>query len=216
MEKNKVDMLEEIEQDLIVTPSEKEPELKEFEKLLLEERDRRDLDKALTLIKAGCFYEVENEPALDFNNLEPVPMKRKLKGLYDLYRNKETHDLLYVSPLVEDISEDGKKNVKPYGYKVLYIESMDAETYQMVVKAAKNNIKNGVARAYKFAFILYFAIIAITLANMVYIFINTLESGILAALASIIFNNATYLVGILIATILLVPMMIKYKKYKAE
>lgn len=214
MQKNNVEMLEEIEKDLEVS-TEETPELKEYEKLLLEERDRRDLEKAKSLIDAGCFSIVENEPTLDMSKLEYVPSKRKFKGLYDLYRNVETHELLYVSPLVEDINED-KKNIKPYGYKVLYIESMDAETYEMVIKAAKNNIKNSVSKVYKLAFILYFTILAITLFNVVYIFINTLSTGILAAFAAIIYNCDAYLVGMLIATILLVPMMIKYKKYKVE
>lgn len=217
MEQNNVEMLEEIEQDLAVAKEDIKPELKEYEKLLLEEKDRKDLEKALGLIGAGCFSEVENEPTLDFNKLELVPAKRKLKGLYDLYRNKETGDLLYVSALIEDNKgEDNVKEVKPYGYKVLYIESMDDATYELVMKAAKNNIKNGVSRTYKAAFVLYFVMIALTVVNMIYIFIQTLESGVLTALASIVYNCGIYFVGILLATILLVPVMIRYKKYKAE
>lgn len=217
MEQNNFELLEEIEQDLVVAEEDKKPELKEYEKLLLEERDRKDLEKALNLINAGCFSIVENEPKLDFNNLELVPAKKKLKGLYDLYRNKETGDLLYASPLVEDNKgEDDVKEVKPYGYKVLYIESMDDETYALVLKAAKNNIKNGVSRMYKAAFVLYFVLMALTVINMIYIFIQTLESGVMTALASIIYNCGIYFVGILLATILLVPAMIRYKKYKAE
>ena len=53
MEQNQFDLMEEPEQDLVYE-GKPEPELKEYEKLLIAERNRKDYEKAVSLVKAGC------------------------------------------------------------------------------------------------------------------------------------------------------------------
>ncbi len=216
MEQNQFDLLEEVEKDIEVK-SEGKPELKEYEKLLLTERNRKDFEKAINLIKFGCF-EQKQETSIAFDALEIIPLKKKYKGLYQLYRNIETMQLLFICPLIEDNKGDvdERKDLKPYGYDVIYIEAMDNETYQMVSRAAKNNISNAVSIAYKTSVILYFTHIVLTVAYFIYNIIAQASSGFVNALFSSFFYSATYFVGILIATPLLVLIMIRYKKYKAE
>lgn len=216
MEQNQFDLLDEVEKDIEVKPEGK-PELKEYEKLLLAERNRNDFEKAKNLIKFGCF-EQKQETSFDFADLEIIPLKKKYKGLYQLYRNTDTMQLMFVCPLVEDNKGDAgeRRDLKPYGYDVIYLEVMDSETYHMVSKAAKNNIRNAVSVAYKTSIVLYFVHIAITVAYFIYNIFAQLSSGFVTALFSAFFYSATYFLGILIATPLLFLIMIKYKKYKAE
>jgi len=54
--------------------------------------------------------------------------------------------------------------------------------------------------------------VALTIVNMIYIFIQTLSQGVLTALASIVYNCGIYFVGILLATILLVPVIYYFPK----
>lgn len=216
MEQNNFELLEEVEQDIPAAPAEK-VELKEYEKLLLAERDRKDNEKALSLIKFGCFEQKE-EAVLDFNSLELVSTSKKFKGLYSLYRNLETMQLLFVCPLVENNKGDAdeRKDMKPYAYDVIYLEAMDNETFEMVAKAAKNNLRTKVSFVYKASIVMYFIYIALVVVNSIYIFFQTISSGVLAALTSVLYNEDVYFTGLIISTILLVLAMIKYKKYKAE
>ena len=214
MEQNQFEMLEEVDKDLQVevTP---EPELKEYEKLLLEERNRKDFERAKNLVKAGCFDQ-KAEKTLDFSKLEKVETKKQYKGLYDLYRNIETMQLMLVCPLVEK-GDDDKKEMKPYGYDVIYIELMDNETYDMVMKAARNNLTNSVTVLYKASFVCFFIFLAITLFVFVYNFIALASSGtVLNAIASAFFYSATYLGVDCILLALLTLVSIKYKKYKNQ
>lgn len=216
MEQNNFELLDEIEQDIPAQPAEK-PELKEYEKLLLAERDRKDYEKALSLIKFGCFEQKE-EATLDFNTLELVSTPKKFKGLYSLYRNMDTMQLMFVCPLVENNKGDvdERKDMKPYAYDVIYLEAMDNETFEMVSKAAKNNLRTAVSFAYKTSIVMYFIYIALVVVNSIYIFFQTISSGVVAALTSVLYNEDVYFAGLLISTILLVLAMIKYRKYKAE
>ena len=137
MEKNNVEELLEQEMDLVVETS--EPQMKEFEKLLIAERDRKDYQKAINLIKFGCFTQTEKE-AIDFNELTKVNAK-KFKGHYELYRHNETFDLYYIAELVEDNKGDvdERTDLKPYAYDVIEIESMDEETYNPIHNICKLN-----------------------------------------------------------------------------
>ena len=213
MEQNQFEMLEEVDKDL-QTEVKPEPELKEYEKLLLEERDRKDLERAKNLVKAGCF-EQKAEKKLDFSKLEKVEAKKLYKGLYDLYRNIETLQLMFVCPLVEK-GDDENKKVTPYGYDVLYVELMDNETYDMVMHAAKNNLTNSVTVLYRSSFVCFFVFLAITLFVFLYNFIVLANGGVLNALASAFFYSATYLGVDCILLGLLTLVSIKYKKYKSQ
>ncbi len=218
MEQNQFDLLNEIEKDIEVKEEPKK-ELKEYEKLLLLERNRKDYNKALNLIKFGCF-EQKQEATIDFNVLERITYKKKYKGLYELYRNVDTMQLQFICPLVEDNKGDvdERKDLKPYAYDVIFLEIMDNETYEMVSKAAKNNIHNIVGFAYVSSFVLYFAHIIITLSMFIYNLIanSTQKVSFLNNLLSSVSSVVVYFISIIIAAPLLVLMMIKYRKYKAE
>ena len=216
MEENKFDILEEVEQDIVVNNEELKRELKEYEKLLLAEANRKTVEKSLNLIKFGCFTQ-KQENQVDFNTLESIPMKKKYKGLYQLYRNLDTLELLFICPLIENNkgSEDERKDLKPYGYDVIYLDQMDDETYQMVVKAAKNTMRTTVSVLYKASFVMYFTYAVITLAFFIYNLV--VQTGDFATiLFSTFYVTASFFVGLVIVTTLLALLSIKYKKYKEQ
>lgn len=216
MEQNKFELLDEIEADIDHQPDTK-PELKEYEKLLLAERNRRDHEKAIRLIKYGCF-EQKTETTIDYSLLELIPTK-KYKGVYTLYRNIETMQLIFVCPLIEDNKGDTteRKDLKPYAYDMIYIELMDNETYLMVSKAARNNLKNALTIGYKTSIILYFVSIVLFLFCYFYYVAETVASqNFFTALIASLGYWQVFFIGIVIATPLLVLLILKYKKYKEE
>ena len=142
MEQNKFEGLEEVEVSEVKTEDEVQS-LKEYEKLLLAERDREDNEKALNLIKFGCFSQKE-ETTVDFSKLEKITTPKKYRGLYTLYRNLDNMQLLFIAELIENNKgdEDERKDLKPYAYDVIYLETMDEETYEAVCHAGKNNVSS--------------------------------------------------------------------------
>ncbi len=221
MEQNTFELLEEVEKDIVEMPT--EPQLKEYEKLLLDERDRKDVEKALNLVKFGCFFQdVKNE--LNFNELEQIKMAKKYRGRFDLYRNKDTLELLLVCPLVEDNKGDAdeRKDLKPYAYDVIAIEQMDNEAYVMVCKAAKNNLKSSVRLAYRFSIVFYIINVVVAACIVLYNIFQGIGNGVedFKAFINLIFStfyySGTYITGVLVASPLIALMMIKYKKYKDQ
>lgn len=216
MEQNQFDLMEEPEQDLIYD-TKPEPELKEFEKLLIAERNRKDYEKAVTLVKAGCLKQTEVKGAYDFSKLEKIDTKKKFKGIYTLYRHVETMQLYFICPLVENNKGDdsAKQDVKPYGYDVVELELMDDQTYEQVIKAANNNIHPVAGKFYVTAWVLYFVYIALFVMNYIAVLISLIDGGTGAiSPLSALFQNSVYFLGLIIATPLLVLMKIKYDKYK--
>lgn len=215
MEQNNIETLEPVEVEEKVFND--KPELKEYEKLLIEEANRCDYEKAVSLIKYGCF-EQKKENEVDFSDYEAIPTKKKFKGLYDLYRNVKTMELVFICPLVENNKGDVDENkaMAPYAYDMIIVEAMDDETYQMVCKAAKNNISNKVKVLYFASFICYFVFIGLTLINLVNMLILTADSNFQSILATVFDYCGVYFLGILLATPLLVLISIKYRKYKEQ
>ena len=220
MEKNNVEGLEEIEKDLVCENT--EPKVMEYEKLLIAERDRKDYQKAINLIKFGCFEQVE-ETSVDFERLTKVNAK-KFKNNYELYRDNETFDLFYIAELVEDNKGDvdERKDLKPYAYDVIKIESMDEETYQHVYKAAKHNLSSLPDFFIKVANIMYWVMIAVTVIIFAYVLIEGLKDQeitielIVSQLLNCIYTIMTLIGSIAVATPLMVLANIKYNSYKAE
>lgn len=221
MEQNTFELLNEVEKDIVEVPT--EPQLKEYEKLLMDERDRKDLEKAKNLVSFGCFaQETKNE--INFNELEQIKMDKKYKGRFDLFRNKDSLELFFICPLVEDNKGDvdERKDLKPYAYDVIAVEQMDNEAYQMVCKAAKNNLKSGVRFAYKSSLVLYFVNVVISISLLLFNFFQGIGNGVetFKAFMSLIFSSlyysSSFLVGVIVSTPLIVLMMIKYKKYKDQ
>ena len=216
MEQNKFELLEEVEQDIVVDPNEI-PQMKEYEKLLLAERNRKELEVATNLIKFGCF-EQKQETTVDFTTLEKIPAKKKYKGLYDLYRNTATDELLFICPLVENNKGDAEENtdMKPYGYDVIYLESMSDDVYKKVCKAAKNNLTNLVSVLYTTAWVLYFIFIAFFLYQFTYILVTVSVQGLWTTLVTVTQNCDIYLGLTIIIGILLSIFNMKLKKYKEQ
>ena len=215
MEQNKFEGLDEVEVS-DVKPEEEVKGLKEYEKLLLAERDREDYEKALNLIKFGCFEQKE-VTNVDFSKLEKISTPKKYKGLYALYRNLDTMQLEFIAELIENNkgAEDERKDLKPYAYDVIYLEQMDGETYQAVCHAGKNNISSSISVLYKSAFICFFVLIAFGLYCFTYNLIS-LSGNFFDRLALGLYYAAPFFVGVFILLPLLVLTSIKYKKYKDQ
>ncbi len=175
----------------------------EYEKLLSEERDRADNEKARNLVKFGCFNQ-KQESKLDFTKFQKIAQKKKFKGVYDLYRNLDTMELTFIAPLVEQ--KENANKMAPYAYDVITLEYMDNETYEAVCHAAKNNISSFVSVLYKATYISYCVFALFSVFIFLYKWIG--EN----------FSTALLLGGPLLGfTVLALPilvlMTIKYKKY---
>ena len=178
----------------------------EYEKLLAEERDRADNEKARNLVKFGCFSQ-KQESKLDFTKYEKIAQKKKFKGVYDLYRNLETMELVFIAPLVEQ--KENANKMAPYAYDVITLEYMDNETYEAVCHAAKNNLSNPISILYKASFIVYFVYVLFTLGVTIY---NMIDSNFATAM----FACGALIAGAIIVLPLLALLAIKYKNYKAK
>ena len=217
MESLKVEELEEVEKDDFVPEKEEKPA--EYELLLLAENNRQAYEKAVNLVKFGCFKQ-EEIAEIDFNKYEKIEGK-KYKGLYDLYRNVETMELVFICPLVEANKADleNTKELAPYAYDCIITNAMDEETYQMVCVAAKNNLHGVTRTLYITAYVLYFVLIASAIITYLWGFIYTMDSAATQTfnvrLSVSVINAAYYsgalFAGVVIATPLLVLMRIKYK-----
>ncbi|MBQ9900641.1 MAG: hypothetical protein IJM36_05900 [Acholeplasmatales bacterium] len=216
MEQNQFEGLEEVEM-AEVKNEEEVSNLKEYEKLLLAERDREDYDKALTLIKFGCFSQKE-ETTVDYTKLEKVSSK-KYKGLYTLYRDLEKMQLLFIAELVENNKgdEDERKDLKPYAYDVIYLEAMDEETYKAVVHAGRNNVSTYIS---KLVIVADIAEILITVLAVIALIgsaiVGSSSYSGFSLVVYMLINSATFLVGAALGAALLVLMHIRFNKYKAQ
>lgn len=184
--------------------------MKEYEKLLLEDIKRKENQKALTEIKLGLFEQKE-ESEFDFSNYTNMTYGKKYKGLYDLYQNNETYELVLVCPLIENNKNDynERKDLKPYAYDVIYLEYLDEEAYTLVKQAAVHEKSKGIDILYYASIAFYFAFLALNLAAIIYMI--TLETE---------FLQFAYILGPLwgtlaILTLLLPILMMKYRKFKA-
>lgn len=215
MENNTFDELEpvEVEKEVMETKN----ELKEYEKLLLAEANRKLREKAETLVGIGCF-EQKQETIIDFNEYDHINYGNKYRGRYSLYQNKDTMDLVFICPLVENNKgdEDENKSMKPYAYDCIFIESMDDETYEAVCSAAKNNLSSSVKVLYRASFITFFVMLAITLFLFVYYLISASSNGFMVAFTNSLYYTSTYFAIDVIMLPILVLVSIKYKKYKDQ
>jgi len=213
MENNTFEGLEELEQ---INVDFKAPsDLKEYEKLLIAERNRVQFEQASNLVRLGCFNQKE-ETELDFTQLTKISADKKLKGKYDLYQNIKTLETVFVCPLVEEDKEEGSH--KAYAYDCLYVEKMDQETYEQVVKAGDNNLVTLPGVLYKASLICYGILLAITLFVIIYNFIaygdssNDYSFGYI--LNAVFGNSAIYLAADVVILPLLVLATIKRRDSK--
>lgn len=215
MEQNQFEGLDEVEQEEVKLNL--EPELKEYEKLLLAEQERQLVDKARNLLNYGCFQQKE-ETVLDFKILSRLNTK-KYKGKYDLYQNIETGDLIWICPLIEASDDDDKEKVKkPYAYDCVIIDKMDEETYQEVIKAANHNLTNLASVCYKAGIIGYIVLLVFTLIVFINNLISFFDNGYVffSAIASSINSTGVYFGFDVAIAFILVLVSIRYKKFKNQ
>ena len=106
--------------------------------------------------------------------------------------------------------------MKPYAYDCIYIETMDEETYQMVCKAAKNNISNKITFLYRTSFIVYFILLAITAFVVIFNLIQYGNTGFWNCIGLTCFYSASFISATVFTLPLLVLISIKYKSYKEQ
>ena len=185
--------------------------MKEFEKLLFEDFKRQECEKALLEVELGLFEQKE-ESTFDLTAYTMMSSK-KYKRLYDLYRHNETGCLVYVCPLVENNegAEDERKDMAPYAYDVLYLEYLDAETYEKVKKAGIHETSH-VPTLYVASWVAYFLLIALNIGVLLYTIIMSTP-----------FEMTTYMLvagailgSLVVSTCLLTLVSIKYHNYKAR
>lgn len=172
---------------------------KEFEKILIRERNRKLNMKAQNLIKLGCFDQ-HDEKTVDFSRLDKITYDKPYKKLYDLYMDKEGN-LFYIFGKTEGESS------KPYAYDVIAIETVTDEEYKELYKANTYEGAGFIRGLFVTAFSLWVLSITISLS----IFIYYIASGekfidILVSCISFIF-----FIGILTCTLAITS--VSYRKY---
>lgn len=194
-----------------ITEEVEEKPLKEYQKLLFADTQRKEFYKAIDEVKLGLFTQKE-ETTFDFSNYTLMTYQKKYKGLYDLYQHNETMELVFVCPLIENNKGDEheRKDLKPYAYDVLYLEYLDAEAYDLVKKAAIHENSKGIDCLYYSSIALYFAFL---LFNIITIVLLVTEKN---TFLNIVLICGSLWVGQLLMTIALPIVMIQYRKYKAR
>jgi hypothetical protein len=219
MEQNQFDGLEDIETQTI-KPEDEIVHQKEYEKLLKLEEDRKNFEAASNLVKFGCFEQKEVLPQdLNFAKLEKSSYEKKYNASYDLYKDLETGQLLFILPLVENNQGDSNedKSMKPYAYDVLFVEQMSEETYEKVLKAGRNNL-NSFA---KFLLVSSYVFAITNIVLSIFVFFGALiyqttttSSSVFASILTAFMYAAPLFAGVVISIPLVCVAYIQFKKYK--
>lgn len=183
---------------------------KEYEKLLFEDTKRKETEKALTEVKLGLFEQKE-VITLDFSKYTLMTYGKKFKGLYDLYQDNETLELLYVCPLIENNKGDEheRKDLKPYAYDVLFLEFLDEEAYTLVRQAAVHEKSKLIDVFYYSAIVFYFVLLLLNVSTIVYCVIMGTE------FIQFLFICGSLWAGQAIFTALLPILLMQYRRFKA-
>ncbi|MDE6408070.1 MAG: hypothetical protein K2K48_06950 [Anaeroplasmataceae bacterium] len=184
--------------------------MKEYEKLLFEDTKRKETQKALTEIKLGLFEQKEEE-TFDFSLYTKMTYGKKFKGLYDLYQNNETLELVMVCPLIENNKGDynERKDLTPYAYDCIYIEYLDEEGYALVKQAAVHEKSIFIDVLYYASISLYFIYLALTLGLSIYFLVVQSLENVLILCGALWGPLALF-------TALLPILCIQYRKFKAQ
>lgn len=172
---------------------------KEYEKILIKERNRELNMKAQNLVKLGCFDQRE-ETNIDFSLLDKVTYGSMYRKIYDLYMDKDGN-LFYIFGKIEG------ENAKPYAYDVIAIETVSDEDYKKLYKAHSFEGAGFVKGLYIAALVMWITIIAISASIFIYYLVQGLKFfDIIIALVSLIFNVA-------VLTCCLAITNVTYRKY---
>lgn len=185
--------------------------MKEFEKIILEDEKRKLMIKAIDEIKLGLFEQKE-ETSFDYTLYNKMTYNKKYKGLYDLYQNKETNELLMVCPLVENNKDDynERKDLVPYAYDILYLEYLDDETYNTVKKATVHEKTKLIDIFHVIAIVFYFIYTLLTIGFTLYYIVTS------KSLTDTILIFGTLWAGLGVYTALLPILLMRYRQFKAE
>lgn len=185
--------------------------MKEYQKLLYQDMKRQQNEKARVLVKLGLFEQKEEE-TFDASNYDLITYGKKYRGLYDLYQNKETLEMVYVCPLIEDNKgEEGVQNtMTPYAYDCIYLELLDGEEFALVKQAAKHENTLFIDILYYAAIVLYLALLVFTIISIIAISIT--KTG----LVNVLLICGSIISGTVLASIFLPLLIIKYRGFKAE
>ncbi|MCM1131591.1 MAG: hypothetical protein NC310_08655 [Roseburia sp.] len=184
--------------------------MKEYEKLLFEDTKRKETLKAITEIKLGLFEQKEEEN-FDFSLYTKITYDKKYKGLYDLYQNNETLELVMVCPLLENNKNDynERKDLTPYAYDCIYLEYLDEEAYALVKQAAVHEKSRFIDVLYYAAIVLYFIYLAVTLGMTIYYLIEQSLENVLILCGALWGPLGLF-------TAILPMLLIQYRKFKAQ
>ena len=184
--------------------------MKEFEKLLLEENKRKETEKALREIQLGLFEQKKEEafPLQDYTLM--TYENKKYKGLYDLYCHNENKTFCYVCPLTENDKEDETKDIPPYAYDVIYLESLTDEQYEQVKAAAVHENSKWIDIFFKTSVVLYIVMLLVTIILLISVSISQRAFvSVMLVMGPIISMQVLY-------TVLLPILMILYRNYKGN
>lgn len=185
----------------------------EYQKLLLEERNRSLGEKARNLVKFGCFSQ-KQETKVDFAKYEKILQNKKFKGTYDLYLDLKTMELVFIAPLVEN--KEGEAAKAPYAYDLIITEAMDDESYKQVCHAAKNNLRTVAGVLHKASFIAYFAYAAVEIYLFIYHLVTSTSTSILDVIAGAFYATSAHIAALVLIIPVLLIAHILYKNYQEK
>lgn len=175
--------------------------MKEYEKLLQQEENRLNNEKAKTLVKLGLFLQ-ETVQTIDFSTMEEITLGKKYKGVYSLY---ETHEgeLVYIRALTET---DSPKEA--YSYDVIRVESVPDDELQEVYNAGIQE-KGGFLKVLRVAQMVF---LSLSLLCLLIDFISSLASQGMAAFVSVFVGLVLHFSFVGLQTGLLMVTTLLYKR----
>lgn len=174
-------------------------EKKEYEKILIRERNRELNAKAQNLVKMGCFNQTE-EVNVDFSKLEKCAYEKPFKKLYELYKDTDDN-LFYIAPKTEGDSQ------VPYAYDVIAIESVTDEEYKAVYKASRFE-GIGFARGLYITSMVFWALLMVII--LLVLIYNIVEGS---GFFDIVLNIYSYFALFLISTAIIAILQITLRKF---
>lgn len=172
---------------------------KEFEKILIRQRNRELNTKAQNLVKMGCFDQSE-EVNVDFSKLEKCTYEKPYKQVYELYKDKDDN-LFYIAPKTEGDSKVA------YAYDVVAIENVSDEEYSKIYKASRFEGIGFAKGLYITSIVFWGIMIAILALVLIY---NIVEGS---GFFDIVLNIYSYFAFFLVGTALIAILQLTLRKF---
>lgn len=185
-------------QDIEITGGEAKVK-KEYEKILIKERNRELNAKAENLVKLGCFDQYE-KTTIDFSMLDKITYDRMYRKIYDLYMDKDGN-MFYIFGKIEG------ENEKPYAYDVIAVETVTDEEYKALYKAHTYEGAKMIRSLYIGAFVLWAISILIFVSTFVFYLVKEFE------FFDILTSSFGQIIYIAILSCCLAMTSVSYRKY---